>query len=134
MNLTNYHFHFVGIGGIGMCGVAELLHHMGARVTGSDQSENAQIQRLKKLGVSVYKGHNAAHVGDSEVVVYSSAIPQNNPEILEAKTRGIPLIPRAEALAEVMRLKRGLAIAGSHGKTTTTCLVSSIFLEAQKSP
>lgn len=134
MNLKNFHFHFVGIGGIGMCGLAELLHTMGAQVTGSDPSDNAQMQRLQKLGIVIYRNHQASHIGNSEVVVYSSAIPQTNPEIVEAKSRGIPLIPRAEALAEMMRLKRGLAIAGTHGKTTTTCLASSIFLEAQMSP
>lgn len=134
MNLKNYHFHFVGIGGIGMCGLAELLHNMGAQVSGSDLSENAQVQRLKELGVQVFHGHSASQIKDPEVVVYSSAVPRSNPEIVEAKARGIPLIPRAEALAEIMRLKRGLAVAGTHGKTTTTSIAASIFLEAQLSP
>lgn len=134
MNLKNYHFHFVGIGGIGMCGLAELLHNMGARVSGSDLSENSQVQRLRGLGIEVFNGHRASQLQGAQVVVFSSAIPKSNPEIAEAKARGIPLIPRAEALAEIMRLKRGLAVAGTHGKTTTTSLVASVFLEAQLSP
>lgn len=134
MNLQNAKFHFVGVGGIGMCGLAELLHNIGARVSGSDISENANTERLKELGVKVYKGHAASNVSDADVVVYSSAIQFGNPEISEARVRQIPLIPRAEALAEIMRLKRGIAVAGSHGKTTTTSMTAAIFLEAQKSP
>jgi UDP-N-acetylmuramate--alanine ligase len=134
MNLKNYHFHFVGIGGIGMCGLAELLHNMGARVSGSDLSENAQVQRMRGMGIEVFKGHHASQLQGAQVVVFSSAIPKSNPEISEAKARGIPLIPRAEALAEIMRLKRGVAVAGTHGKTTTTSLAASIFLEAGLSP
>lgn len=127
-------FHFIGIGGIGMCGLAELLHNIGASVAGSDLSENANTDRLKSLGIKVYKGHSAENIGEANVVVYSSAISANNPEIIQARARGVPLIPRAEALAEIMRLRRGIAVAGTHGKTTTTSLISSVFLEADKNP
>lgn len=134
MKLDTAKFHFIGIGGIGMCGLAELLHNIGATVTGSDAGENANTERLKSLGVKVYKGHDGSHVGLADVVVYSSAIPFTNPEIREARNRDIPLIPRAEALAEIMRIRRGVAVAGTHGKTTTTSLISSIFLEANQDP
>ena len=134
MKLDTAKFHFIGIGGIGMCGLAEVLHNIGAHVTGSDAGENANTERLKELGVKVYKGHDGSHVGLADVVVYSSAIPFTNPEIREARNRDIPLIPRAEALAEIMRIRRGVAVAGTHGKTTTTCLISSIFLEAHQDP
>lgn len=134
MKIEKAKFHFIGIGGIGMCGLAELLHNSGAVVTGSDAGENANTERLKNLGVKVYKGHQAENIVDIDVVVYSSAIPFTNPEIREAKARSIPLIPRAEALAEIMRIRRGIAVAGTHGKTTTTSMISSIFLEAGQSP
>lgn len=134
MKLQVAKFHFVGVGGIGMCGLAELLHNIGARVSGSDISENANTERLKELGVKIYKGHASSNVGDADVVVYSSAIQYGNPEISEARARQIPLIPRAEALAEIMRLKRGIAVAGTHGKTTTTSMTSAIFIEANMSP
>lgn len=134
MRLQSAKFHFVGVGGIGMCGLAELLHNIGAGVTGSDISENANTERLKEMGVKIFKGHAASNVGDADVVVYSSAIHYGNPEISEARARHIPLIPRAEALAEIMRLKRGVAVAGTHGKTTTTSMTSAIFLEAKLSP
>ncbi|WP_295898943.1 UDP-N-acetylmuramate--L-alanine ligase [uncultured Bdellovibrio sp.] len=134
MKLQHAKFHFVGIGGIGMCGLAELLHNIGAKVSGSDISENANTERLKELGVKVFKGHASSNVGDADVVVYSSAIQYGNPEISEARARQIPLIPRAEALAEIMRIKRGIAVAGTHGKTTTTSMTSAIFLEAGLSP
>ena len=117
-----------------MCGLAELLHNIGAVVTGSDASENANTERLKSLGLQIYKGHSAAHVGGANVVVYSSAIAPSNPEMIQARALDVPLIPRAEALAEIMRLRRGIAIAGTHGKTTTTSLISCIFLEAGQSP
>jgi UDP-N-acetylmuramate--alanine ligase len=132
--LGRAHVHFIGIGGIGMCGLAELLFNMGAVVTGSDAGENRQTERLESLGIIVYKGHDASFLGTAEVVVYSSAVRSTNVEIAEARRRGIPLIRRAEALAEIMRLKRGLAIAGTHGKTTTTSLAASIFLEAGLDP
>jgi UDP-N-acetylmuramate--alanine ligase len=116
--------HFVGIGGIGMCGLAELLHNQGYRVTGSDLRTGPTVERLRGLGVSVAIGHEAANVGDADVVVYSSAVRANNSELREADARNIPVIPRAEMLAEVMRLKNGIAVAGSHGKTTTTSFIA----------
>jgi UDP-N-acetylmuramate--alanine ligase len=134
MKLAKAKLHFIGIGGIGMCGLAEVLHNMGARVTGSDLNENVNTAHLKEIGVKIFKGHRAEQVGDADVVVYSSAIHFGNPEIAEARSRDIPLIARAEALAEIMRLKRGIAVAGTHGKTTTTGMVASILLAAQSSP
>lgn len=134
MKLAKAKFHFVGIGGIGMCGLAEILFNMGAAVTGSDISENANTLRLKSIGIAIHKGHRAENVGDASVVVYSSAVKMNNPEIAEARARQIPLIPRAEALAEIMLLQRGIAVAGTHGKTTTTSMTASVFLEAKVDP
>ncbi len=134
MKLQQSRFHFVGVGGIGMCGLAELLHNMGATVTGSDLSENANTERLKKMGIKVFKGHSADNVGETDVVVYSSAVQMQNPELAAARAKLIPLIPRAEALAELMRMKRGIAVAGTHGKTTTTSMVASIFLQAKLNP
>lgn len=134
MSLQKSKFHFIGIGGIGMCGLAEVLANMGMEVSGSDLSENANTERLKKKGLKIFKGHSESHLGDVDVVVYSSAVSFQNPEMKEARARGIPVIPRAEALAEIMRSRRGIAIAGTHGKTTTTSLVSTIFLNAQQSP
>jgi UDP-N-acetylmuramate--alanine ligase len=134
MSLKSSQFHFIGIGGIGMCGLAELLHNIGAKVSGSDQQSNANTDRLSHLGIKVFKGHQALQIGDADVVVYSSAVKFDNPEFVAAKNKKIPLIPRAEALAEIMRLKRGIAIAGTHGKTTTTSLTASILLQAKKDP
>lgn len=134
MKIQQAKFHFVGVGGIGMCGLAELLHNIGAKVSGSDMASNANTERLKELGVTVQKGHQASNVGDADVVVYSSAVNSSNPEVAEARARQIPLIPRAEALAEIMRLKRGVAVAGTHGKTTTTSMTSAVFLEGALSP
>lgn len=134
MRLAQAKVHFIGIGGIGMCGLAELLRNMGTQVSGSDLSENAQTQRLRALGISVHIGHREENVHDSEVVVYSSAVKAENPEFREARRLKIPLIPRAEALAEIMRLKRGIAVGGSHGKTTTTSLAASVFLHAKVQP
>lgn len=134
MQLQKSKFHFVGVGGIGMCGLAELLHNMGAQVSGSDLSENANTEHLKQIGVKVFRGHLAENVGAVDVVVFSSAVKDTNPEIQEARAKKIPLIPRAEALAEIMRLKRGVAVAGTHGKTTTTSMAGAIFLAAQVQP
>ncbi len=117
-----------------MCGLAELLYNMGAKVTGSDIAENANVVRLRDLGLQISIGHEATNIGNAEVVVYSSAVKSDNPEFREARKLKIPLIPRAEALAEMMRIKRGVAIGGSHGKTTTTSLAASIFLEAGVKP
>ena len=128
-------FHFVGIGGIGMCGLAELLFRLGAQVTGSDLTVNANTEHLKSLGLEIAQGHRPENVNSADVVVYSSAIKGTNPEIIYAKKEKIPLIPRAEALAEIMRFhRRGIAVAGTHGKTTTTSMVSAIFLHAQVEP
>lgn len=134
MRLKHAKFHFIGIGGIGMCGLAQLLRNMGATVSGSDIAENAQTKALVNLGVKIYMGHSASNIGDVDVVVYTSAVNFENEELIEARKRKIPIISRAEALAEIMRIKRGIAIAGSHGKTTTTSLVSSIFLAAKLDP
>lgn len=132
--LKDQKFHFVGVGGIGMCGLAELLHNMGAQVTGSDLSENINTEHLKKIGIKVFHGHRAESVGNADVVVYSSAVPDSNPEVQQARAAQIPLIPRAEALAEIMRIKRGVAVAGTHGKTTTTSMAASIFLQGRVDP
>jgi len=126
--------HFVGIGGIGMCGLAELLRAQGYAVTGSDLAEGATVARLRALGVPVAIGHDARHVGGADVVVASSAVRATNPELAEARQRGIPVIPRAEMLAEVMRLKDGIAVAGTHGKTTTTSLLAHVLQEAGLDP
>lgn len=134
MKLAAAKVHFIGVGGIGMCGLAELLHNMGAQVTGSDLGENAQTLRLKKMGIEVFRGHKAENVSQAEVVVFSSAVKEDNPEYEEARRRRIPLIRRAEALAEIMLLKRGIAIGGTHGKTTTTSLTACAFLSAGVDP
>ncbi|MCA9511125.1 MAG: UDP-N-acetylmuramate--L-alanine ligase, partial [Myxococcales bacterium] len=126
--------HFVGIGGIGMCGIAELLHAEGVAVRGSDLQEGPTVARLRSLGIEVAIGHDAAHVGDADVLVYSSAVRASNPELVEAKRRGIPAIRRAEMLAELMRMKQGIAIAGTHGKTTTTSLVAHVLSAAGLDP
>jgi UDP-N-acetylmuramate--alanine ligase len=119
--------HFVGIGGIGMSGLAELLQNQGYRVSGSDVAESAAVERLRSLGVEIAVGHDAEHARGADVVVVSSAIRAGNVEIVEAEHHGIPVIPRAEMLAELMRLKDGIAVAGTHGKTTTTSLVAHLL-------
>lgn len=134
MQLGKSKFHFVGIGGIGMCGLAELMHNVGGKVTGSDLSENANTERLRALGIQIFLGHQAGNVGEVDVVVFSSAVKDDNPEIMEARRKKIPLIPRAEALAELMRLRRGIAVAGTHGKTTTTSMLASLFIHAKSNP
>ncbi|HEY4485544.1 MAG TPA: UDP-N-acetylmuramate--L-alanine ligase, partial [Nitrospiria bacterium] len=125
---------FVGIGGSGMSGIAEVLLNLGYRVTGSDVSASETVRRLEGLGGKISIGHDAAHVGPAQVVVVSSAISPQNPEVVAARERLIPVIPRAEMLAELMRLKYGVAIAGAHGKTTTTSLVASVLAEAGLDP
>jgi UDP-N-acetylmuramate--alanine ligase len=122
--------HFVGVGGIGMSGIAELLANLGYEVTGSDAKRTETTDRLETIGVRVRSGHDAENVGAADVVVVSSAIHQDNPELAEARRRGIPVIPRAEMLAELMRLRYGIAIAGAHGKTTTTSMVALILERA----
>jgi len=126
--------HFVGIGGIGMCGLAELLHDQGYRVSGSDLRDGPTTQRLRALGIPVAIGHDESQVGEADVLVYSSAIRATNPELREAERRKVPVIPRAEMLAEMMRLKDGIAVAGSHGKTTTTSLIAHVLDAAGLDP
>jgi UDP-N-acetylmuramate--alanine ligase len=126
--------HFVGIGGAGMSGIAEVLLTLGYRVTGSDARRGEAVERLLRLGAKVFIGHAAAQVEGAHVVVYSSAVARDNPELQAARQRGIPVIPRAEMLAELMRMKHGIAIAGTHGKTTTTSMVGAVLAEAGFDP
>ncbi len=119
--------HFVGIGGIGMSGIAEVLHNLGYEVQGSDQNEGANVERLRSKGITVHIGHSADNIGNAEVVVASSAIKQDNPERVAARERRIPLVRRAEMLAELMRFKNAIAIGGTHGKTTTTSMVGTLL-------
>jgi UDP-N-acetylmuramate--alanine ligase len=126
--------HFVGIGGIGMSGIAELLVNLGYEVSGSDARRSDITERLARLGVRIASGHAAEHVGNADVVVVSSAIQTGNPEVTEAVRRAIPVIPRAEMLAELMRLRYGIAIAGAHGKTTTTAMVALVLERAGLDP
>ena len=128
------HVHFVGVGGIGMSGIAELLANLGYTVSGSDQKRSETTERLATLGVSVREGHAAAHVGDADVVVVSSAVRPDNPEVIEARARAIPVIPRAEMLAELMRLRTGIAVAGAHGKTSTTSMIALALERAGLDP
>ena len=126
--------HFVGIGGTGMCGIAEVLRNQGYRVSGSDTAESAVLARLRTLGIEVSLGHDAGHVGAADVVVSSSAVNESNVEVAAARERRIPVVPRAEMLAEIMRFRHGIAVAGTHGKTTTTSILASIFAEAGLDP
>ncbi len=119
--------HFVGIGGIGMSGIAEVLHNLGYRVQGSDASDNANVKRLRDKGIAVAVGHSADNLGEAEVLVVSTAIRRDNPELMAARERRIPVVRRAEMLAELMRLKQCVAVAGTHGKTTTTSLVATLL-------
>jgi UDP-N-acetylmuramate--alanine ligase len=121
------HIHFVGIGGIGMSGIAEVLLNLGYQISGSDLKSSPVTERLRELGAVIFEGHDAGNAGDSEVVVVSSAVSADNPEVAEARRRHIPVIPRAEMLSELMRLKYGIAIAGMHGKTTTTSMVAAVL-------
>ncbi|MCU1382101.1 MAG: UDP-N-acetylmuramate/alanine ligase [Acidobacteria bacterium] len=128
------HVHFVGIGGIGMSGIAELLANLGYVVSGSDAKRSAVTARLETLGIRVDGGHDAAHVGDADVVVISSAVRPSNPEVVEAARRQVPVIPRAEMLAELMRLRFSIAVAGAHGKTTTTSMIALVLERAGLDP
>src|SRR5438876_1160571 len=128
------HIHFVGIGGAGMSGIAEVLLTLGYHVTGSDLHESESVRRIRALGGTVFIGHAASNIGNAQVVVVSSAVPPTNPEVVAAKARVIPVIPRAEMLAELMRLKYGVAIAGAHGKTTTISLVANVLAEGGLDP
>lgn len=127
MFATSQHAHFIGIGGIGMSGIAEILLSLGMKVSGSDLRRGPVTDRLAQLGATIYEGHDAANIAGATVVVTSSAVGANNPEVLEAHAQKIPVIQRAEMLAELMRLKYGIAIAGMHGKTTTTSMVASVL-------
>lgn len=128
------HIHFVGIGGIGMSGIAEVLLNLGYTVTGSDLHENAPIHHLRSRGAKIWTGHDAQHVKGANVVVTSSAVHGDNPEVVSARELHIPIVPRAVMLAELMRLRKGIAIAGTHGKTTTTSLVASVLAAADLDP
>jgi len=126
--------HFVGIGGIGMSGIAEVLHNLGYDVQGSDQKDGANVERLRAKGINVHVGHRAENLGDAEVVVASSAIAQDNPERVAARERNLPMVRRAEMLAELMRFKKAIAIGGTHGKTTTTSMVGSLLVAGGLDP
>lgn len=128
------HIHFVGIGGVGMAGIAEVLLSQGYRVSGSDLADNALTKRLRSIGAEIYQGHQASHVQNADVVVRSSAVDMENPEFVAARQARIPIVPRAEMLGELMRFRYGIAIAGTHGKTTTTSLVTSILAEEGVDP
>ena len=134
MKHTIKRIHFVGIGGAGMSGIAEILHNLGYRVSGSDQSDSATSRRLAGLGIRIFVGHDADHIAGAQAVVTSSAVKGDNPEVIAARSARIPVVPRAVMLAELMRLKSGIAIAGTHGKTTTTSLVTCVLAEAGLDP
>src|SRR6476659_3485936 len=119
--------HFIGIGGIGMSGIAEVLHNLGHKVQGSDQSDSANVQRLRDKGIEVFVGHKAENLGEAEVVVVSTAIKKTNPELVAARQRVLPIVRRAEMLAELMRFRQAVAIGGTHGKTTTTSMVATLL-------
>ena len=129
-----HHIHFVGIGGAGMSGIAEVLHNLGYAVSGSDLSDSATLRRLADLGIATHVGHAAANIEGADAVVTSTAVQSDNPEVVAARTHKIPVVPRALMLAELMRFKQGIAIAGAHGKTTTTSLVTSVLAEAGLDP
>ena len=128
------HIHFVGIGGAGMSGIAEVFVNLGFQVSGSDLISNRVTQRLSKLGIQVYSGHASGQIAGADVVVISTAVKPDNPEVIAAKSRNIPVVPRAMMLAELLRLRSGIAVAGTHGKTTTTSLIASILAAAGMDP
>ncbi|RUY77788.1 Mur ligase domain-containing protein, partial [Mesorhizobium sp. M7A.F.Ca.CA.003.01.2.1] len=119
--------HFIGIGGIDMSGIAEVLHNLGYKVQGSDQAESANVQRLRDKGIECFVGHRAENLGDAEVVVVSTAIKKSNPELKAAREKLLPIVRRAEMLAELMRFRQAVAIGGTHGKTTTTSMVATLL-------
>ncbi|MEP6970443.1 MAG: Mur ligase domain-containing protein, partial [Betaproteobacteria bacterium] len=128
------HIHFIGIGGSGMSAIAEVLLGLGYTISGSDIAASTTLQRLDSLGIRVFVGHDAAHIEGADAVVTTTAVHEDNAEVIEARARHIPVVPRAIMLAELMRLKQGIAIAGTHGKTTTTSLVASVLDEAGLDP
>ncbi|MGQ0749900.1 MAG: UDP-N-acetylmuramate--L-alanine ligase [Betaproteobacteria bacterium] len=128
------HLHFVGIGGSGMSGIAEVLLNLGYQVSGSDLADNAATRRLRQLGARVFKGHDAQQASGADAVVVSGAVPEDNAEVLAARSRNVPIVPRALMLVELMRLKQGIAVAGTHGKTTTTSLIASVLAEGGLDP
>ena len=128
------HIHFVGIGGSGMSGIAEVLINLGYTVSGSDLSNSAVVQRLRSLGAQVAVGHAAENIAGANAVVTSTAVQPSNPEVVAAHEKLVPVVPRAVMLAELMRMKRGIAIAGTHGKTTTTSLAASVLAAANLDP
>ncbi|HPG63330.1 MAG TPA: UDP-N-acetylmuramate--L-alanine ligase [Casimicrobium sp.] len=134
MKFRLQNLHFVGIGGIGMSGIAEVLHNQGYKVSGSDAANSPALERLASLGIRVSVGHQAENLQDAQAVVVSTAINPSNPEVVAARSRKLPVVPRALMLAELMRMKRGIAIAGTHGKTTTTSLVASVLAEGGLDP
>ena len=128
------HLHFVGIGGSGMSAIAEVIHKLGYTVSGSDQNDSATLRRLGELGIHTFIGHDPANVAGADAIVTSTAVKADNPEVIAAREARVPIVPRALMLAELMRLKQGIAIAGTHGKTTTTSLVASVLVEAGLDP
>ena len=128
------HIHFIGVGGAGMSGIAEVLRNLGYQISGSDLADGPTLRRLAGLGIQTYVGHDAAHVAGADAVVTSTAVQPDNPEVRQARSMRIPVVPRALMLAELMRMKQGIAIAGAHGKTTTTSLVASVLAEAGLDP
>src|SRR5689334_6181855 len=126
--------HFTGIGGIGMSGIAEILLNLGYEISGSDLKLTPITERLSQLGAKIFEGHAARNINGAKALVVSSAVDESNPEVIEARRRRIPVIPRGELLAELMRLKYGIAVAGSHGKTTTTSMVAAILSHAALDP
>ena len=129
-----HRIHFVGIGGAGMSGIAEVLINLGYQVSGSDGASNTVTKRLAEMGAAVFLGHAAEHILGADVLVISSAIKEDNPEVRAARAARIPVVARAMMLAELMRFKQGIAIAGTHGKTTTTSLIASVLNEAGFDP
>ena len=128
------HLHFVGIGGAGMSGIAEVLLNLGFQVSGSDLNQSITTNRLKGLGATIHIGHAEQHISQADAVVVSTAVGQDNPEVLAARSRHIPVVPRAMMLAELMRLRQGIAVAGTHGKTTTTSLIASVLAKGGLDP
>ena len=126
--------HFVGIGGSGMSGIAEVLLNLGYQVQGSDLKANAVTQRLERLGAQISFGHAAEHIGKADVLVVSTAVRSDNPEVIEAQARRLPIVQRAQMLAELMRFRYAIAVAGTHGKTTTTSMVASVLAEGGLDP